>query len=99
MTCARCSRGGSASAGVYEVVTDDEVAGQVGALPDELLPYYLQVLDLLELTPWNGEPYNDAKPDGAMRKLLFDPGGRAEVIYLVLDHDRRVELLRLHWVN
>jgi len=28
-----------------------------------------------------------------MRKLLFGPGGRAEVIYLVLEHDRRVELL------
>lgn len=34
-----------------------------------------------------------------MRKLLFGPGGQAEVIYLVLDHDRRVELLRLYWVS
>lgn len=84
---------------MYEVVTDDEVAQQVGALPDELLSSYLQVLDLLELAPWNGEPYNDANPDGAMRKLLFGPGGQAEVIYLVLEHDRRVELLRVHWVS
>jgi hypothetical protein len=85
---------------VYEVVTDDEVARQIRALPDELVPYYLQVLDLLELTPWSGEPYNDAKPDGAMRKLLFGPAGRAEVIYLVLEHDRRrVELLRVHWIS
>jgi hypothetical protein len=84
---------------VYEVVTDGEVAQQVSALPDELLTYYLQVLDLLELTPWSGQPYSDAKPDGAMRKLLFGPSGQAEVIYLVLEHDHRVELLRVHWMD
>ncbi|MGH3770561.1 MAG: hypothetical protein ACRDRW_04050 [Pseudonocardiaceae bacterium] len=84
---------------MYEVVTDDEVAQQVAALPDELLPYYAQVLDVLELAPWNGEPYNNAKPDGVMRKLLFGPGGQAEAIYLVLEHDHRVELLRVHWVS
>ncbi|MGH3833812.1 MAG: hypothetical protein ACRDRS_25800 [Pseudonocardiaceae bacterium] len=55
---------------MYELVTDDEVAQQVAALPDELLPYYGQVLDMLKLTAWSGEPYNNAKPDGAMRKLL-----------------------------
>ncbi|MDN5856866.1 MAG: hypothetical protein L0K86_29320 [Actinomycetia bacterium] len=46
---------------MYEVVTDDEVARQIRALPDELLPHYLQVLDLLELTPWSGEPYKGCR--------------------------------------
>ena len=41
---------------MYQVVTDDEVNAQVEALPDELLPYYAQVLDLLELAPWNSQP-------------------------------------------
>jgi hypothetical protein len=34
-----------------------------------------------------------------MRKLLFGPSGQAEVIYLVLEHDHRVELLRVHWMD
>jgi hypothetical protein len=86
---------------MYRVVTDDDVSAQIAALPDALLPYFAEVLDLLELAPWNGEPYNDAKVDGVMRKLLFGPPGErtAEVIYLVLEHDMRVELLRVHWID
>jgi hypothetical protein len=34
-----------------------------------------------------------------MRKLLFGPEGAGEVIYLILEHDRRVELLRVHWIG
>lgn len=54
---------------MYRVVPDDELNAQVEALPNELLDYYAQLLDLLELTPWISEPYNDAKPDGGMRRL------------------------------
>src|SRR4051794_15270979 len=48
---------------------------QVAALPVELLPYYAQVLDLLELSPWTGEPYHPGKPAAPMRHLPFGPGG------------------------
>jgi hypothetical protein len=34
-----------------------------------------------------------------MRKLLFGPEGAGEAIYLILEHDRRVELLRVHWIG
>ena len=85
---------------MYQVVTDDEVNAQVRALPDELLAYYAQVLDLLELTPWSGEPYNEAKPDGVMRTVRFGPPGRTgEVIFLVLEAERRVEIVRVHWIH
>jgi hypothetical protein len=86
---------------MYRVVTDTEVNAQVAALPDALLPYFAQVLDLLEIAPWAGEPYNEAKPDGVMRKLLFGPPGRrnGEVVYLVLEHAQIVELLRVHWID
>jgi hypothetical protein len=85
---------------MYQVVTDDEVNAQVEALPDELLTYYAQVLDLLEIAPWNSEPYNDAKPDGVMRSLRFGrPGRTGEVIFLVLEPERRVEIVRVHWIH
>lgn len=84
---------------MYRIVTHEEVVAQTSALPDHLLRYYLQVLDVLELVPWSGEPYNAAYPDGAMRKLLFGPEGAGEVIYLILEHDQSVELLRVHWIG
>ena len=85
---------------MYRVVTDDEVDQQVEALPDELLPYYLQVLDLLELTPWHSEPYNEARPDASMRTLVFGPRGRtAQAIFLILEREHRVEILRVVWLH
>ena len=84
---------------MYRIVTHEEVVEQTSALPDHLLSYYLQVLDVLELAPWSGEPYNAAAPDGVMRKLLLGPEGAGEAIYLILEHDRRVELLRVHWIG
>jgi hypothetical protein len=58
------------------------------------------VLDLLELAPWNSQPYSDAKPDGVMRTLRFGPPTRtAEVIFLVLESERRVEIVRVYWVH
>jgi hypothetical protein len=83
---------------VYRILTDDEVMEQVAALPVELFPYYAQVLDLLELSPWTGEPYHPGKPAAPMRRLPFGPGGRGEVIYLVLEDRQRVDLLRVYWL-
>lgn len=37
---------------------------------------------VLELVPWNGRPYNDRKPDGAMRELIFG-NGFGTVTYLI----------------
>lgn len=85
---------------MYQVVTDEEVNAQVEALPDELLPYYAQALDLLELAPWSSRPYSEAKPDGVMRTLRFGPDSRSgEVIFLLLEADRRIEIVRVYWLH
>jgi hypothetical protein len=70
---------------------------QIAALPDEALGYYAQVIDVLELAPWSGDPYNMSNPDGAMRQLVFGPGGKGMVTYLVLDDQQRVDVLRILW--
>jgi hypothetical protein len=62
---------------MYRIDVDDEVREQVAALPDALVPHFLQLMDVLELVPWNSEPYNDANPDGmravCRRILKSDP--------------------------
>jgi hypothetical protein len=40
-----------------------------------VLECYIGVLDVLELTPWNGTPLNKTNLDGAMRTMTFGPRG------------------------
>lgn len=81
---------------MYQVVTDDEV----DALPDGLLSYYAQVLDLLELAPRSSEPYTGAKPDGVTRCVVFGPPGHtAQAIFLILDREQCVEIVRVLWMH
>jgi hypothetical protein len=43
--------------------------------------------------------YNDAKPDGAMRQLVLGPGGAGVVVYLVLEDQQRVDVIRVVWLS
>jgi hypothetical protein len=51
------------------------------------------------LVPWNGRPYNQDKPDGNMRELVFGPGGSGTVTYLILEDQRRVDVLLVQWAG
>ncbi|MFC0115081.1 hypothetical protein [Kibdelosporangium aridum] len=84
---------------MYRIVTDGEVAKQIAALPDVGLAPYAQVLSVIELAPWNGEPYHLAKPDSAMRQWVFGPTGEGVVVYLILEDQRRVDVLRVVWLG
>lgn len=54
---------------------------------------------MLELVPWNGIPYNDDLPDGSLRELLFGPGSLGKVSYLILEDQRRVDVLKVMWLG
>jgi hypothetical protein len=84
---------------VYRVVPDPVTMDQVAALPTEALHYYTGVLDVLELLPWDGQPYNQDNPDGNMRIWVFGPRGEGKVIYLILDDQQRVDLLNVMWIS
>lgn len=71
---------------------------QIAALPYEALPHYAQILGVLELAPWNGLPCNKDKSDGVMRTLLFG-GGQEKVIYLILEDQRRVDVVKVMWLG
>jgi hypothetical protein len=83
---------------LYYIDTDSVALDQIAALPIEALSHYAQVLGVLELAPWNGVPYNKNKPDGIMRTLLFG-GGRGKVTYLILEDQRRVDVLTVLWLD
>ncbi len=67
---------------MYRIVTDSAVLDQLAALPTGALPGYAEVLDVLDLAPWNGRPYNKEKPDAPIRELVFGAHGEGTVTYL-----------------
>ena len=83
---------------MYRVIHDESAVDQIAALPAELLPAYAEALAVLELTPTTaGRPYNDAKPDGPMRELVFG-NGAGTITYLNLDRYREVHVLIVQWL-
>ena len=84
---------------MYRVITYPDAGEQVAALVAEALPFYAEAFGVLELAPWNGRPYNDDKPDGSMRELVFGGNGEGAVTYLILEDQRRVDVLLVQWVG
>jgi hypothetical protein len=83
---------------VYTVETDGEALDEIGALPTQALPFYAELITLLEVAPWSRDPYNLQRPDANMRTHTFGPHAEGLTIYRVLERDRRVVVLRVLWV-
>lgn len=49
---------------MYHVTTYGEALEQITALPDEALKGYAEVLGVLELAPWSGQPQHEGNPEG-----------------------------------
>ncbi|MDQ3028936.1 MAG: hypothetical protein M3R09_02670 [Actinomycetota bacterium] len=84
---------------MYRVRTYEEPQATLDALPVEALAGYVGVLDVLELTPWNGDPLSKDNLDGNVRTLVFGPGGEGIVTYLVLEDQQRVDVLQVQWAG
>jgi len=78
----------------YEILTYPEADGQISGLPAEALDVFGQVLDVLQLVPWNGQSSNPANPGGAVRLWT---SGRLLVVYLVLEDRQRVDIMDVVW--
>jgi hypothetical protein len=81
---------------LYRIIPDAVVLEQMAAMPDKFLAGYAQLLDVLELEPWNGEPHGK-NPDGAVRRWSFGPALDAFAVYLILDDQREVHILNIQW--
>jgi len=69
---------------VYSVETESAAVSEVAALPAHALPAYAELISLLEVATWPGNPYNLQRPDANMRTHTFADEGRGLAIYLVL---------------
>lgn len=84
---------------MYSVEIDDAAVPQISALPTPVLKTYAELITVLELHPWSGEPYGRQNPSGNMRTRMFGDRGQGWVIYLILDDQRRVIVLRVLWID
>jgi hypothetical protein len=80
---------------VYQVLLDPIAEGQIAALPEEALRPLAELLALLEIAPWSGQPYNPANPKANMLTHAF--GERGLATYIALDEQREVYLIRIEW--
>lgn len=83
----------------YRIVPDQAVFEQVTALPTEALVAYAEVLDVLLLTPWNGEPQHEANPDAPVRRWHFGPDLAGQVVYLIVEALKEVHVLLVQWLG
>jgi hypothetical protein len=60
---------------------------------------YAALLEVLQLTPWNGAPQHEDNPDGAVRRWTFGPGQAGQVVYLIDEQAREVHLLLVQWLG
>lgn len=81
----------------YTIDVDPEAREQIGALPSVVLTALAEAMTVLTLTPWNGDPINKENPDGAVRVLLFNPRGM--ITYLIVEDQRRVDVLQVTWAS
>jgi len=82
---------------VYRIVPDIAASEQVAALSAEALVGYAEVLEVLQLAPWNGRPQHQANPDAPVRRWAFGPSQAGQVVYLILEEQQEVHLLLVQW--
>lgn len=81
----------------YTIVTDPPTEQQIDALPTEALTAFAELRAVLETDPWSGRPYLRTNPQGAVRVSVFGTHGMAT--YLILEDQRRVDVLLVQWVG
>lgn len=77
---------------MYRIVPDPATITQVAALPADALDAYAEVLEVLQLTQWNGRPQHEDNPEGAVRRWNFGVGQAGQVVYLAPFAEARATL-------
>lgn len=83
----------------HKIEISPEAREQIRAMPSELPKQLADVMDVLELTPWNSKPINTDNPDGAVRQFTFGDAGNVLLTFLILEEQRRVDVLEVIWVQ
>lgn len=81
----------------YRLDVDPVAQAQIRALPSDALEALAEVMSMLELTPWVGPSINEDNPEGNVRVLPF--GSTGMVTYLILEDQRRADVLEVLWAG
>jgi hypothetical protein len=81
---------------LYRLITLPEAEAQICALRSEALGPFAELITLLEISPWSGRPFVRSKPRANMLTLAFGDHGFA--VYIVLEEQREVYLIRVVWL-
>ncbi len=84
---------------MYQVTTDEHSQPQIEALPQAAGASFAEARVVLEVSPWSGDPLIAAKPDTGIRTLVFGPASQGLITYLILDAQRRVDILDVLWID
>lgn len=84
---------------MYSVEWEQDAVSQLAALPSEALPFFAELVTVLQVEPWSGDAYDRQHADANMRTHAFGKHGEGLVIYLILDDQRRVVVLRVLWAG
>lgn len=79
----------------YEIEVYPDAREQIAGLPADAVPALADAMAMLGLTPWNGDPLHNDNPNGAVRTLPF--GRIGMITYLILESQRRVDVLNIVW--
>lgn len=83
---------------MYRLGVDPEARAQIAALPDEAVPVFFEVLGVLELAPWSGQPQNEKNASAELRRWHFGPRSAGHVVYLIVEHLREVHVIMVQWL-
>jgi len=81
---------------VYEVNLLHEARDALAGLPADAVKALAELLDLLTIQPYAGRLYG--APGSDLRTITV-ADGRILTVWLVLEHQQRVEVLRVLWLG
>lgn len=84
---------------MYSVEWEQHALDQITALPAEAFSFYAELVTLLQIEPWSGDAYDRQRPDANMRTQAFGEHREGLVIYMILDDQQRVIVLRVIWAG
>lgn len=84
---------------MYSVEWERHALDQLSVLPSDAFPFYAELVTVLQVAPWSGDSYDRQRPDANMRTHVFGQQGEGLVIYVILDDQRRVVVLRVLWAG
>lgn len=82
---------------MYSVSHGVEAQAQLDALPVDALSAFDEIRVVLETAPWSGRALVRENPAGAVRQHAFARVGL--VVYVVLEEQRRVEVVKVIWAG